>query len=471
MAGTENSVAKRRVLRGGVYLSLGPVSALFLGFIVNFIIGIYIPPETLGEFSFINEFINMTTTIGLFGLPAAITKYLSENIGKQEHQTVDAIKKTNTILSIGLGLLSLVFTLIVTPIFFELLNFELTLIKQVLISLTTVTVITSNLAISILRGYYDVERIGLFDLIASIISRLVVIFCILVTFDIYSMLLRFIITGVILLSMVFTSSRKPYKLEGETFSPKKLFTFGLPGTTAFAVGIIGQNLLLKGLMLILFSQTDVGYFDFAFRLSNFINTITIGFFSGLTAYYSRLLGEGGEQKIISDGGWIFKTSLFIFSPVIIGSIAVSKVFFEDFFLLYFPAFSFFLVLNLRLLVLVPYRVYTHVLDSVGKTNVKLISKITSIPLGYLTLLVTYPIGPLSIAISWSVMEIIGVLTLYFFSEYYVKSYVPNTECSYRLWQGTKEECQFYMDELAKLLDVQDIGFQFELSSTKRKGEE
>ena len=110
MSTTTSTISKRRVLRGSGFLSLGPIAALFLGLITTVLIGFYIPPETLGEYSFVNEFISIFTTIALFGLPGAFVKYIGESLGKKNSQSVSSLIKTQIILATAITIGSVIIT-------------------------------------------------------------------------------------------------------------------------------------------------------------------------------------------------------------------------------------------------------------------------------------------------------------------------------------------------------------------------
>jgi O-antigen/teichoic acid export membrane protein len=414
-----STLPKRRVFRGGAFLSLGPIAAILLGFIVSFFVGLYISPDSLGEFSFVNEFISLVTSVALFGLPGAFTKYIAEYLGREDQLKLNSLLKTQTSLTIGICIFSSFFTLIAAPIYFNLLDLQITGLKLLLIVLAVSSTIISKFAVSTINGYYDVERLGVYDLIANVISRLIVILCIIITFNAYSLIVRILVINIILISLIPTSKRRIYTLEGYSHPVKPLFSFGLPAMVAFAIVLIGQNLLLKTLILFQFGQNQVGFFDYAFRLASFINTATLGFFASLSSYYARLLGEGGTRKIGLEGGWIIKSSLVIYSPIIIGSIIIGKLFFEEIVPSYAPAFSFFVILTFGILFLVIFRPFVFMIDAIGKTKVKIYRIFTALPAGYIIFFLTAPLGPLSIVIAWVTMDIVGTLTIYFFCRHYV----------------------------------------------------
>ncbi|MHA1979366.1 MAG: oligosaccharide flippase family protein, partial [Candidatus Hodarchaeales archaeon] len=290
---TSSSISKSRVLKGSAYLSAGPIVALFLGLIISSLIGLYIDPIDLGEYSFINELISIITAIAIFGLPGALTKFLSEYIGKNDQARVDSLLKTHTILVVIITIGMLLISYIAVPIYFKVLGFQLTDGKLILIILTISVMIVSRFGKSIISGYYEVETLGIFDLISSVISRLMVIVAIIVTIDAYSLILRYIVTEIIFIIMFVGIQRKIYTFKGDRHPIKPLVSYGIPNTSAFIIGLIFQNLSLKGLLLLYFGQVEVGYFDYAFRLAMFINTMTLGLFTALFGYYSRLYGEGG----------------------------------------------------------------------------------------------------------------------------------------------------------------------------------
>ncbi len=419
MKNTNAVIPKRKVMKGGILLSIGPIIAICLGFIVTSFIGLYIDPGSLGEYSFTIEFVSLMTTVILFGVPGAITKYLAEYIGRNDQAKIDALLKTQILLTLIFCIFSLITTFISTPFFFLFLGFDLTPVKMLIITLTIFAMIISLMSSSTIKGYYDIEQLAVFDIIASVISRILVIICILITLNVYSLLLRFLITHLILLTLILITKRKKYTMKGNIHPLRPLFSFGLPGTVSSTVVLIGGNLFLKGSILFLFGKKQVGYFDFGFRLSTLINTVTAGFYVGLTAYYSRLYGEGGVEKVGLEGGWIVKSTLLIFSPIIIGSLLIGKVLIEEVFINYLLSLPFFIILTLKILFVVTFRPFMHMADAIGKPRVKVYRVITSLPAGYLALFLTYSLGPICIAIAWVTMDLVSALTISVLCRYYI----------------------------------------------------
>jgi O-antigen/teichoic acid export membrane protein len=233
-----------------------------------------------------------------------------------------------------------------------------------------------------------------------------------VTFEVYSLLVRFIITNLILLSAIGVHKRKRLSFDGKKFRIYPLLIFGFSGTAAAVIHMLGQNLVLKTIILIIFGQDQVGYFDFAYRLSIFINTAMVGFFASLNAYYARLYGEGGSEKLRKEGGWVVQSNLFIFAPLVIGALVVGSVMFNELFINYLPALGFFIVLTLGLLARIILMPFLSMIDAIGKPEIKLVRTAVGLSCGYVFLLLTYRVGAISIALTWVSIDTIGLLVLF-----------------------------------------------------------
>jgi len=412
--------AKTRTITGAFFLSLQPVSAMILGFLIVHAISKNISSEDLGIFSFLNMLYDWYANIFLLMIHGAIVKYVGEYVGRGDKQIVCNLVKTSTIYMLIIAPTTAFIVFFVTKFIFSLLYLELEFYTILIFCLATGSSIVFLLTIALGRGLQKLREVGTISFLGSIVSQTITWVLITAGYGISSLVFRWLLANVIIAFLLILSDKSLITLKGDFFPIRKLVTFGLPILIASIIAFIGKQSFLRLVLMNYFSLSDVGYFEFGMRLSLLVSALTVGYHYALAPYFSTDYGYGGEQLVSKNLGWTVKFGSFVFSPLIIGSVVVGKIIFNIAFNEYLPAYSFFVVLALGLWPVLLLRPFSAVLVAVGHPMMLLITRIISILLGMPLTFLLIKVGALGIPIAWAFMDTIWSCLNFFFCRKYMK---------------------------------------------------
>jgi len=201
-------------------------------------------PEDLGYLSVLS-FIAHATTLSLFNLPTAITKFVSEKLGKKELQKAASIYKTGTRLLVTLSIMGLaIATLLSTPLS---QYFWGTTEYSILIILSCLEAFFINLITSYKSG---LSALGLFGKMALstivyiVISRGIAIGLALLDFGILGVVIGYVIGSFVGAIAAISFVRGKFPNPENKFPAKPLILFSFP-------------LFLSSLFSFIISQVDV----------------------------------------------------------------------------------------------------------------------------------------------------------------------------------------------------------------------
>ena len=187
-------------------------------------------PEDLGILSILS-FIASTLTISQLNLPNAITKFMSEHLGKGEPEKAAALQRKITILITIVSLMSF----IIASVFSSQLSqyFWGTTEKSALIILISFDALFLNLIVffqSILRVFGLFDKIAIGTLIYVISGRIIAIFLTLLNFGIIGVLFGYIVGSILglLTLIIFSHNQLPNPIAKISIRP--VLNFSLPLT-------------------------------------------------------------------------------------------------------------------------------------------------------------------------------------------------------------------------------------------------
>ena len=414
---------KTKMLTGAFFLSLQPVSTMLLGFLIIHSISKNISSEDMGIFSFLNLLYDWYTLIFLLMIHGAITKYAAEYIGRDDKQTVRSLVKTSTSYILIVAPITTFVTFFVTTFIFGILQIEIDLFNILIFCLATGSSITVLLVTALGRGLQKLKTVGSISFFGSILAQTTAWALITKGYGLSGLIFRWLFANIVVIFLIIALDKSLVSLKGDFFPLRKLVKFGFPIFIALMATYACQHAFLRVMMKNSFSLSEVGYFEFGRRLSVLISSLALGYHFALAPYFATDYGYGGEQLVSKNLGWTVKFGSFVFSPTIIGGVAIGKIIFDIAFKEYIPAYPFFVVLTLGLWPVLLLRPFSAALIAIGHPEKFLIARVVSTLLGVPLTFLFVKVSALGITIVWVFMDTAWVFLIVFFSKKYVKVHV------------------------------------------------
>ncbi|MFW9964860.1 MAG: lipopolysaccharide biosynthesis protein [Candidatus Sifarchaeia archaeon] len=370
---------KRRVIRGGVFLTFSPATSLILGLIITVLIGIYILPEEYAVFEWYNVLTSFFITTIPFQLPSAIGRYIAVAKGARDFEAIEQLEKSATLLSLILVPISGIVSFLITPLFFTTIGIgtQYSMIDVLIFSVGIMCTNISSFSVSMSSGLQEFEKLGIGQFLGNILSQGFVIVLIPLGWGIRALILKWVILGLVTALFLTHTVKKIWTLRGPRHPIRPLIDFAYPSIIAFIFSYFFNELLIRGIFQNYIDQTELGYYGFAVRLAAFLSALTLGFHNAIGPHYSMAVGQGGLQALESEVRWTIRMSFFLFLPLIVGAIVIAPAVFEMFFIAYYWSYIYFAALMMQLFFFLLVRPYASVLGAVAKTKQVYFSSVIS----------------------------------------------------------------------------------------------
>ncbi|MFX1476088.1 MAG: oligosaccharide flippase family protein [Promethearchaeota archaeon] len=261
---------KQRMLRGSVFLTLSPITALILGIFISFLINDLIPTDSFAVYSLFNIMNSILVTVVPFRLPGAISRYLAVAKGRNSKSEIDDLIKSSTLMTLVLAPVSGLVALITTPLIFDwLIDYEF--LDVVLLAIGVMVINISAFSMNTMKGLQKFSEVGIAQFIANILGQATVIILIIYGFGIHALLSKWIVVGVLTAVFLTLAFRRIWSLQGKTYPLRPLLKFAFPGIIAFLVAFFFQEFLSRFIFLS-FSSYELGLYAFAMRMYIFVNS-------------------------------------------------------------------------------------------------------------------------------------------------------------------------------------------------------
>ncbi len=398
---------KQRMLRGSILMSLSPLSALFLGIIISLLIDAYIPPENYALYSWFTLVYTLFATLIAFRLPMAIVFYLAAAKGASHEEELQSLKKTNTIFALVLAPLSGIIAFLAIPFIFDnylFLSGQYIQLDVIICALGVVAFTLSLFTTAALKGNQEFGVIGIGQVVSNFIGQIAVSLLLIlgigylgiITLGIQVLMLKWIIVGFLTVILLSVAVRKMWTLKGNTYPIKPLLKFSTPLLLSFLVMFFFSEFLVR-LFLDPFTM-ELGLYAFAVRIATYVNALTLGFYATLGSYYAQSYGRGSNTSVENDLRWTLKISVFLFLPLIVGSMVISPALFLLLFENYYWAYQYFIILMAQIIMFLFKKPYTQTLNVFGRTNLNLIIQVISSVLSGLLMFLFFIYGPLFVSL-------------------------------------------------------------------------
>jgi len=379
---------KQKLIRGSIFMTLSPVTALFLGLIISVLISVYIPPAEYAVYSWYNLMNSFLITTIPFALPQAITRFLAIAKGANNEEEIQQLQKDNTFFTLALVPLSGIIAIVITPLVLSSIGFfgQYGPLDIAIFALGIMCVNLSLFTIGAGKGLQAFENIGLAQFAANLVGQLLVILLIITGWSITALLIKWVVVGLLTSIFLTIGIKQLWTVRGGTYSLKPLLFFAYPAILSFFFAFFFKEYLIRALFMP-FGADVVGLYEFAARLLTFVNALTIGFYTALGPYYSRAVGRGPSEELESEVKWTLKFSNFMFLPIIVGIVVISPSLFLILFdPRYYFAYQFFAILMVQMFLYLFYRPFVAILNSTGRPqSVLVITIISSLASGLLML--------------------------------------------------------------------------------------
>jgi O-antigen/teichoic acid export membrane protein len=377
MADSDPIGDKQKVIRGGVFLTLSPVSSLILGLFITILIGEYILPKDYAIFEWFNVLASFFATIIPFQLPSAIGRYVATSKGANDEVALENLTRTSTALTLILVPISGITAFFITPLVFSAVGIgsAYSIVDTLIFCVGIMGLNLSNFAVGIASGHLEFEKVGLSQFLGNVISQGLLIILIPLGWGIQALILKWVVLGFITTISLTISLPKIWSLRGSLYSMKPLIDFAYPSIISFIFGYFFNELLIRSIFQTYFSQSELGLYGFAVRLTTFINAIMLGFQNAILPHYAKVFGQSGSQALESELKWTLRLSFFLFLPLIVGSVVIAPAAFLIIFPNYYWSYQYFSILMMQLFFYLFLRPYNAALGAMAKTKQILVSSV------------------------------------------------------------------------------------------------
>lgn len=252
------------------WVFLGNVSIIGVTLLQRLFIARFMGAEELGAFSLIMSIFAIGTALIAFGIPAALTKYISEI--KNQYQKLKDLSSLGLIITGVFGILTSCFFLLISSRLSALLNISRFSHIVILLALIFPFSTLFYTSLAILNGKREMKSYFLFQTLQNLLYLLITIIFLLLGFGLKSILLALwlsvLITNIMLIfkKHLYIASINVVKLLNEA---KQLIRFG---TKVLLTDLVNQvNVYIDTLLLGFFhSPENVGYYAVALSILQLI---------------------------------------------------------------------------------------------------------------------------------------------------------------------------------------------------------
>ncbi|MFX1579773.1 MAG: lipopolysaccharide biosynthesis protein [Promethearchaeota archaeon] len=426
---------RKKMLRGGIFMSMSPFSSLILGLIVSWQITLFISPSQYGLFEWFNVLSSFFITLIPFRMPNALGRYIAYSIGKEDEVSVERLRKSLTVLSMILVPVSGLVAFLVTPFVLSSVGrgSEYLLIDGLIFTFGVMALNLSAFTKSIASAYREFRSLGIGNFLANVTSQVVVLVLIPLGWGIRALFMKSLVLGLFTAIFLYLTVKNIFSIRGALYPLKPLIKFAYPPIIAFLFAYVLNEVLIRAIFQYygtLGFGGDLGLYGFASRLVTFVNAFTIGYYSTIGSYYTVALGK--STKDLNDVfQWTVRMSFFVFTPMIVICLVMAPSAFLMVFPHYYWAYQYFAILTIQLYFFLFLRPLHAVLSASAKTEYILASSIlASIISGFLMfILIDY--GLMLVLVGY----ISNGLFIALFSVIFVKKSVPDLNLNVaKIWQ-------------------------------------
>jgi O-antigen/teichoic acid export membrane protein len=151
----------RRLVRGGVWVSVGRIAGIGLTFLSNVVLARWLSPGEFGQFLMVVSVIGFLTILARFGLDRILVRFLSEGLGTGDGMLVKRALRISFSVGLASSLLVSVVTIVILECFSDALEVSGTLIFLVGGAVPLFTILF--LVAESFRGFHQLSYASLFQ--------------------------------------------------------------------------------------------------------------------------------------------------------------------------------------------------------------------------------------------------------------------------------------------------------------------
>ncbi len=425
MPSDEQVDARKKMLRGGVFMSLSPFASLILGLVVSWQIQLYISTDQYGLFVWYDVLTSFLITLVPFRIHNAIGRYMAYSIGKEDEESVVNLRKSLTVSTLILVPLSGLIAFFITPIVLTLSGrgSEYLLIDGLVFTFGVMSINLSSFPSVVASAYREFRNLGIGNLLANVASQVVVMVLIPLNWGIRALLMKSIILGLVTAIFLYSTVKNIWSLKGSLYPLKPLIKFAYPPIIAFLFAYVLNEVLIRAIFQYydtLGYGGELGLYGFAVRIVTFVNAFTLGYYGTLGSYYTVALGK--SIKDLDDiFQWTVRMSFFIFTPVIVVCLVMAPSAFLIVFPRYYWAYQYFGILIIQMFFYLFLRPLHAILSASANTQYILASSILASILSGFLMFIFMDFGLMFVVLGYISNPIFSAL----FSVVFVKKSVPD----------------------------------------------
>lgn len=299
-----------------------------LGFFKSILFARMLGPADLGIYGIVFNIYQIMTSIAVFGVPSAITKYITEHAenSKKEKQFFFTGLILVLILS---GIISLIYILL-SPFAATYLYENMGISYYMILSAIAILFASFNsFTISYFQGTHKMKEISLLNISNSIVF-LITSFIFLYFFGLIGAFYAIIITalltsifGIIILKQKTNIKKFEFYFEEET--AKKLLNFGFPILLS-SITILPINLLSRTLLAIRHGYDQVGYLQVALAIQTMILFIPSAISTNIFPWFSLNSSDNNREYLREKIPQLTRIFIFLIGIIMILFIPISGYF-------------------------------------------------------------------------------------------------------------------------------------------------
>lgn len=379
-----------KLVKGSIIVFVSMIITRGLGFFKSVLFARMLDPTNLGVYGIVFNIYQIITMISVFGIPAAITKYVAEN--------TNIIEREKNFYFTGL-ILIVFFSGLTSIVYISFSSFiAINLYKNIEISnymvLSALAIVFSSLHsfnYAFFQGIHKMKEIFLLNTSYGAIF-LLTSFIFLYNFGLvgafYSIVLTALLTsifGIVLLKQKTNISKFEFCFDKEV--AKKLLNFGFPvflsATTTLPVSLISRTLLV-----ISYDYDQVGYLQVAIAIQTMILFIPSAIGTNMFPWFSSNSLEENNNYLRKKIPQLTRIFVFVVGIIVIIFIPISSFFVTTLYgNKYFPSIELMQWLLLDTLFVSQIEIYNKYIMSISKNylilKLDILSLLLTIPLLYI----------------------------------------------------------------------------------------
>jgi len=323
MAIRENSSAIH-VAQGASYLLIQNTVSITISIISFAIIARLITQAEMGVLAVLMLIVGICQLIANLGLPSAATKFISQCVGKNDHESAASVSyqilRVSLTISVALAIFCFILSDSVSLYLFKTLTYAI-LFKALAFDIILIAGIFPCVNNSLL-GLQKFREVSIINIISKAMKQTLIVSLLLLGYGLFGVLVAWCISDIINCSLGTTVIIKSFGFQTSRFSLKRLIKFSSPLFLGEIVGF-SYEWFDRVLLLAFVSLNELGVYNVALTAFSILAGIPGAISTALFPKYSEIHSREGIQAVENAIFTASRYICYITVPLVLGLLATA----------------------------------------------------------------------------------------------------------------------------------------------------